>query len=149
LRGIDVPVVCPGATRPNVATIVAAASDAGVADLFAFPGHVPSDDLRALYDGASLLVFPSLHEGFGLPVIEAFAHGKTAVVSSSGSLPEAAGGLVSCLDPNDDDAWVAAIGRRLHDPAIVAEEERRVASGFAWPSWPTAAAAIIKLARER
>ncbi|AMN44981.1 glycosyltransferase family 4 protein [Rhodoplanes sp. Z2-YC6860] len=107
------------------------------------------EQLAALYRCARFCVYPSLYEGFGLPVIEAFAHGKTAVVSSSGSLPEAAGGLVSCLDPDDDDAWVAAIGRRLNDPAIVAEEERRVAAGFAWPSWPAAAASIIALARKR
>jgi glycosyltransferase involved in cell wall biosynthesis len=114
--------------------------------------HVPAasdEQLGMLYRCASFCVYPSLYEGFGLPVIEAFAHGKTAVVSSSGALPEAAGGLVSCLDPDDDDAWVAAIGRRLHDPAIVAEESRRVAAGFAWPSWPAAAASIIALARER
>jgi glycosyltransferase involved in cell wall biosynthesis len=109
-----------------------------------------SDELLdRLYRDALFCVYPSLYEGFGLPVIEAFAHGKTTVVSSSGSLPEAAGDLVPCLDPDDDDAWVAAIGCRLNEPAIVAEESRRVVAGFTWPSWPEAAASIIALAQER
>jgi glycosyltransferase involved in cell wall biosynthesis len=109
----------------------------------------PSDEvLRSLYSHAAFCVYPSLYEGFGLPVIEAFSHGKPVIASSAGSLPEAAGGLAPCLDPTDEDAWVEAIGRWLNDPVLVANAARRIQTEFSWPTWSEAAAQIVALARE-
>ena len=109
----------------------------------------PDELLGALYAGAAFCVYPSLYEGFGLPVIEALAHGKPVLTSNAGALPEAAGSLAPCLDPNDDDAWVAAIGRWLNDPAAVAEQARSIRAAFSWPTWSQAAARIVAVARER
>jgi glycosyltransferase involved in cell wall biosynthesis len=113
--------------------------------------HIPdaSDNmLHALYAGAAFCVYPSLYEGFGLPVIEAFAHGKPVIASSAGALLEAAGTLAPCLDPNDDDAWVKAMGLWLDDKALVAEQARRIGAEFSWPNWPEAVSRIVAVARE-
>jgi glycosyltransferase involved in cell wall biosynthesis len=106
-------------------------------------------DLEALYAGAAFCVYPSLYEGFGLPVIEAFAHGKPVIASSAGALPEAAGHLAPCLDPKDENAWVETVGRCLNDPSLLAEQARRIRAEFSWPTWSEAAARIVALARER
>jgi glycosyltransferase involved in cell wall biosynthesis len=104
--------------------------------------------LHALYRHAAFCVYPSLYEGFGLPVVEAFMHGKPVIVSSAGSLPEAAAGLAPCLDPNDEDAWVAAIGRWINDPAELSDQTERIRKEFSWPTWREATARIVAMARE-
>ena len=104
--------------------------------------------LHALYANAAFCVYPSLYEGFGLPVIEAFSHGKPVIASTGGALPEAAGDLAPCLDPNDDDAWARTLGRWLNDPALVAERTHRIRADFSWPTWTKAAARIVAVARE-
>lgn len=63
------------------------------------PGHVPNADLPALYSGAEMLIFPSLWEGFGLPVVEAMACGTPVLTSNLSSLPEIAGGAAVLVDP--------------------------------------------------
>lgn len=67
-------------------------------------GYVPDSDLPALYSGASCFVYPSLDEGFGLPIIEAFACGCPVVTSDSGSLPEAGGKYATYVDPEDSES---------------------------------------------
>jgi glycosyltransferase involved in cell wall biosynthesis len=104
--------------------------------------------LDTLYRHAAFCVYPSLYEGFGLPVVEAFAHGKAVISSNGGSLPEVAGTLAPCLDPSDEGAWVAAIGRWINDPAALAAAAQRVAAEFSWPTWSEAARRIVALARE-
>jgi glycosyltransferase involved in cell wall biosynthesis len=107
------------------------------------------EELEALYGNAAFCVYPSLYEGFGLPVIEAFSHSKPVIVSSAGALPEAAGFLAPCLDPKDETAWVEAMGRCLNDPSLVAEQARRIRAEFSWPTWSETAARIVAVARER
>jgi glycosyltransferase involved in cell wall biosynthesis len=92
-----------------------------------FIGFVDDGDLPALYSGASLFAFPSLYEGFGLPLLEAMACGVPVVTSDASSLPEVAGEAAIQLPPQDVGAWTAAMRRLLHD-----EELRRqlVAAGY-------------------
>jgi glycosyltransferase involved in cell wall biosynthesis len=74
-------------------------------------GHVPDADLPALYRGARAVVFPSLFEGFGVPVLEAMACGTPVAGSDRGALAEVAGDAARAFDPED----VAAIARAVHD----------------------------------
>jgi glycosyltransferase involved in cell wall biosynthesis len=81
-----------------------------------FTGYVPDEDLPALYNGADLFCFPSLYEGFGLPVLEAMACGTPVVTSNTSSLPEVAGEAALLVDPYDVEAIAAAMRRVLEDP---------------------------------
>ncbi|MEM4301926.1 MAG: glycosyltransferase family 1 protein, partial [Candidatus Caldarchaeum sp.] len=73
-----------------------------------FTGYVPDEDLPALYSAADLFVFPSLYEGFGLPVLEAMACGVPVVCSNTSSLPEVAGDAALLVNPTDVQALAAA-----------------------------------------
>lgn len=92
-----------------------------------FAGFVADDDLPALYSGAALFAFPSLYEGFGLPLLEAMGCGVPVVTSDAASLPEVAGNAAVQLSPHNEAAWTAALIRLLADPA---ERTRLVAAGF-------------------
>ncbi len=81
--------------------------------------YVEDGDLRALYQGASAFVFPSLYEGFGLPILEAFASGIPVVTSRSTSLPEVAGEAALMVDPTDSNAIAAAMALLLDDSTLV------------------------------
>jgi glycosyltransferase involved in cell wall biosynthesis len=80
-----------------------------------FTGAVTTDDLRALYTGATLLVLPSLNEGFGYPVLEAMAFGVPVVVSNTSSLPEVAGSAGLLVDPRDPQSIANGIEMVLSD----------------------------------
>jgi glycosyltransferase involved in cell wall biosynthesis len=106
-------------------------------------------ELSALYAAAAFCVFPSLYEGFGLPIIEAFAHGRATIASTGGALPEMVGDLSPCLDPYDEEAWFIAIKRWIEDPEARAPYEERIRSSFSWPDWNAAAARIFEAACDR
>lgn len=78
-------------------------------------GFVNEDDLPALYAGASLFVYPSIYEGFGLPVVEAMASGVPVVSSDRSCLPEVAAGAARLVNPDDSDALVVSIREALTD----------------------------------
>ncbi len=81
-------------------------------------GYVPHEDLPYLYGGAEMLVFPSLWEGFGLPVVEAMACGTPVVTSNVSSLPEVAGGAAVLVDPMSVDEIADGIHRLSEDGAL-------------------------------
>ncbi len=78
-------------------------------------GFLPADELPLWYNSAEVFMFPSVFEGFGLPVLEAMACGTPVMVSDASSLPEVAGTAGLCLPPHDIDAWTAALRRARHD----------------------------------
>jgi glycosyltransferase involved in cell wall biosynthesis len=83
-----------------------------------FFGHVPDDTLAALYRLASVFVFPSLYEGFGLPPLEAMAAGAPVITSNISSLPEVVGDAALLIDPMDAAAIADAMARVLGDAAL-------------------------------
>ena len=96
-------------------------------------GFVADAELPALYRGASAFVFPSLYEGFGLPVLEAMACGTAAVVSSDASLDEASGDAAFRADPNDPAALAEAVAQALDDDGSAVAGGLSHAAGFTWP----------------
>jgi glycosyltransferase involved in cell wall biosynthesis len=87
------------------------------------PGHVSDEQLPALYNAAEMLVFPSLFEGFGFPVIEAMACGTPVITSNVSALPEVAGDGAVLVDPLSVDALLAAM-RHIHCDAAFAQKLR-------------------------
>lgn len=102
--------------------------------------------LDALYRSAAFCLYPSLYEGFGLPVIEAFSRGKAVLASTGGALPETVGGLSPCLDPTDDAAWETALADWIEHPAHRAPYEAAIRDGFRHTPWDAAATTILDLA---
>lgn len=111
-------------------------------------GPVAEADLPALYSAATLFVFPSLYEGFGLPVVEAMACGTPVACSDRGSLKEAAGEAALLFDSLDVEAMASGLGRLLADEALRAELARRGLAQAARFSWEKTAAATLALYRE-
>lgn len=91
-------------------------------------GHVPNRDLPAWYSGAAMFVFPSLWEGFGIPVVEAMACGAPVITSNVSSMPEIAGEAASLVDPTSVASIAAAMERLHRDGALRA---RLAAAGLA------------------
>ncbi len=97
-------------------------------DTVRFLESFPTEDLPALYSGASVFVLPSHYEGFGLPVLEAMACGTVCVIANRASLPEIAGEAALRCDPNDTDSIVDSLERALADSALRTDLRER---GFA------------------
>lgn len=99
------------------------------------PGYVDDSRLATLYRQASLFAFPSLDEGFGIPVLEAMAQGIPVLSSNRSALPEACGDAALLVDPLDGDALAAGLGRLIQDAelraALVLAGLRRAAD-FTW-----------------
>jgi alpha-1,3-rhamnosyl/mannosyltransferase len=115
-------------------------------------GYVPAPQLAALYRGALLLVLPSLYEGFGLPVVEAFAAGIPALLSDLPVLREVAGEAALFAPAGDPEAWAAALARLLGDATLRRELAARGnarAAAFDWRRAAAATAAVWSAAAAR
>ena len=118
------------------------------AENVALPGFVPEGELVDLYHRAPVFYFPTRHEGFGLPVLEAMAASTAVVTSDVYSVPEVAGEAASLHDPHDIDAHVEAIERLLDDERErrdLAERAHERAKNF---TWEESAAATIDVYRD-
>jgi glycosyltransferase involved in cell wall biosynthesis len=111
------------------------AAELGVADQVIFTGWIDEEDLEGLYRAATAFVYPTLMEGFGLPVLEAMHRGVPVACSNTSSLPEVAGDAALTFDPNDEAAIGAAVERLLTDSELRADLIRRGyerAAQFTW-----------------
>jgi glycosyltransferase involved in cell wall biosynthesis len=127
--------VLPGYATPHEAELRSHAERIGVAGDVVFLGWVSADDLEGLYAEAALFAFPSLYEGFGLPVLEAMARGVPVATSGRASLAEVAGNAALLFDPEDERDIARAIEGVLGDPALaerLRERGRAQAARFSW-----------------
>jgi glycosyltransferase involved in cell wall biosynthesis len=116
--GRDLPLALVGADGWLSEPVHEAVRTLGLEAHARFLGHVPDDDLAALYRRAAVLAHPALDEGFGYPPLEAMAAGTLTVVSDAGSLPEIVGEAALRVPPTDAAAWAAALARVLDDRAL-------------------------------
>jgi glycosyltransferase involved in cell wall biosynthesis len=110
--------VLAGVDRGVGDALCAVAREGGAADAVVQLGSVGEDRLHALYRSAAALVYPSLYEGFGFPVLEAMASGTPVLASRAASIPELAGDAGLLLDPADRRAWTDAIVRIVNDEPL-------------------------------
>jgi glycosyltransferase involved in cell wall biosynthesis len=110
--------VLPGYPTEHESELRARADSLGVADDVRFPAWVSDEDLEGLWSTARAFVFPSLYEGFGLPVLEAMARGVPVACANASSLPEVAGDAALLFDPHDEAAIATAISRLLDDEQL-------------------------------
>jgi glycosyltransferase involved in cell wall biosynthesis len=119
IRSEDRPVlVLPGYPTAHEAELRSRAHELGLDGDVRFPAWVPADELEGLWAIAEVFVFPSLYEGFGLPVLEAMARGVPVACSNASSLPEVAGDAALLFDPREESAIVGALERLLSDQAL-------------------------------
>jgi glycosyltransferase involved in cell wall biosynthesis len=141
--------IVPGYPTPHEGELREQAAALGIGGDVVFPPWIDAAELEGLYALAAAVVFASLYEGFGLPVLEAMARGVPVVTSDRSSLPEVAGDAALLVDPTDVDAIRSAIERVLGDER---ERERLRAAGraraaeYTWERTADATAAVYERA---
>lgn len=103
----------------------------GLEEAITFAGYISRKEQPLWYAGAELFIYPSLYEGFGLPIAEALACGTPTITSTASSMPEAGGPVALQIDPNDPDALAHAMHSVLADPT---SRERALVEGPRWAS---------------
>ena len=111
-------------------------------------GHVSQEDLVALYNGAVAVVLPSFYEGFGFPLVEAFACGTPAIASRVASLPEVGGAAALYVDPHDPDTIADAMERYAASPDLRDEMARRASERSRYFSWRKTAEGTLAVYRQ-
>ncbi|MEO0073536.1 MAG: glycosyltransferase family 1 protein [candidate division WOR-3 bacterium] len=119
----------------------------GVADKVVIYDELSDRELSLLYRRAAVFVFPSLYEGFGLPVLEAMAHGTPCVCSSAASIPELAGDAAIYVDPYNTDSIRQGIELILENKELSEELSSRARRRAATYSWKRTAQAVYQIAR--
>lgn len=109
------------------------------------PGYVPPEQLESLYKAANVLLFPSLEEGFGFPVLEAMARALPVVASRTSSLPEVGGDAVLYVDPRSVEEIAGGVKQLVEDSALRAELMRRGLDRVAEFSWRRAARQTLEV----
>jgi glycosyltransferase involved in cell wall biosynthesis len=120
----------------------------GVQNDVRFLGFVPIEVLRIFYDVAKIFVFPSLYEGFGLPPLEAMAHGTPVVTSNTSSLPEVVGNAALLVNPENVFEIRRGLQRALLDPALRERMKQRGYEQAQRFSWTDSVSRILEIYRE-
>jgi glycosyltransferase involved in cell wall biosynthesis len=146
------PLVLAGGVSPSCRPLVEDLGRAPLAGHARHVGYVSGDDRVRLYREASVVVLPSLDEGFGLPALEAMTAGVPVIVSSRGALPEVVGAAGLIVEPDDVSGLASAMERVLSDPALARECSARglvQARRFSWDASATRLMDVYASAVER
>jgi glycosyltransferase involved in cell wall biosynthesis len=142
-RGLEIPLVLTGRKNVTNSAIERAVQKLGLTDLVHSLGYV----LTAIYRRATALVFPSLFEGWGLPVVEAFALGLPVACSDAAALPEVAGGAAMLFHPLDPSDMAKKIEHLWCDRSLRDSLRERGLARAAEMSWGTAATTLVAIYR--
>lgn len=115
----------------------------GIADRVQFEGYVTEERLQDMYRQATVLFYPSLYEGFGMPLVEAMAHGLPVVASNRTSIPEVVGTAGVLVDPTDENAMAGALATVLADPDRLRELRARSRNRVSELTWESCARKTI------
>ena len=109
--------------------------------------HVSDNDLLFLYKNSEFTVYPSLYEGWGLPIAESLSLGKFCIASNVSSIPEVGGDLVEYIDPWDLPTWTDRLEWYFDHPEEVRKKEKIISAEFRSPSWDETASFILDAAK--
>jgi glycosyltransferase involved in cell wall biosynthesis len=135
LAAFDAPLVCVGSRQGTEYKLRQRAEQLGVGDHVRLLGHVEQEALPAIYQGATLFLYPTLYEGFGLPVLEAMASGVAVITSNTSALKEIGEGYAHLVDPLDLEGMARAIAQCMSEPEHRASLSRlglKRAEKFRW-----------------
>ena len=131
----DARLVLTGGVGSSESVVASTIEAYGVDEKVIRTGRIAESDLDLLYRAAAVMAFPSLYEGFGVPVLEAMSRGCPVVASDAGSLPEVVGDAGELIDPIDVGAWASALSAILDDPTrrtVLARKGLDRAKTFTW-----------------
>lgn len=140
--------VFTGGSGSSDETVTAAIDAYGLTNYVVRTGRIPETDLDLLYRSATVMAFPSLYEGFGIPVLEAMSRACPVVASDVGGLPEVIGGAGELVDPLDVVGWANALGDLVDDPARRTVLVRLGFDRAKHFDWSTPAQSLLSLYRE-
>ncbi|MDE2851720.1 MAG: glycosyltransferase family 1 protein [Acidobacteriota bacterium] len=146
--GFDAPLVCVGARPGSDFKLERRARQVGIGDHIRLLGHVDGKLLPALYQGASLFLYPTLYEGFGLPVVEAMASGVPVITSNTSSLKEIAQGYAELVNPLEVKEIARAIERCMGNRNHAKQLADRAGERSARFRWEEAAESTLDIYRE-
>lgn len=140
--------VIAGAWDPRYPQVKRLAARLSLTQSIIFLGSIPEADLPALYGAARLFVFPSLYEGFGLPVLEALSCGTAVACSHTSSLPEVAGEAAVYFNPLDSREIADTLGQTLNDEDLLASLKKRGLQRSLKFSWQQTARLTVQVYRQ-
>lgn len=131
----SIPLVILDFNKNLVQNILKAQGNEELIDKFFFPGFISSDDMALIYNAATLFLYPSLRESFGLPILEAMGCGTPVITSTTSSMPEVANNAALLVDPKDSNDIAEKIHRILSDEKLqqdLSELGIKRAGEFSW-----------------
>jgi alpha-1,3-rhamnosyl/mannosyltransferase len=146
--GCDIPLVIGGKADYGVREVLQRAKLSGDASGIRFVGLIPQSDLPAFYSAAAAFVYPSLFEGFGLPVLEAMASGTPVVTSNRAALPELTADAALAVDPESVEALTDALALVMTDRDAAADLRRRGLERSRQFTWAETAKRTLKVYRD-
>jgi glycosyltransferase involved in cell wall biosynthesis len=144
--GLDLDLLVVGPEHYRAEEVLGAARE--VAGRIRFTGYVTDRQLAACYSGATVFAFPSLFEGFGIPLLEAMAHGVPVVCSKAGAFPEVCADAALYFDPLDVDSMADALRRVVTDSKLRLELVRKGRAREAEFSWRRSAEKTLAVYRQ-
>lgn len=141
----DYKIVIIGSAKDDHQFLTKLAQSLGIGDRVFFTGYVPYEDLPYFYNGADVFVYPSLYEGFGLPILEAISCGTPTITSNVSSIPEVAGDGALLINPFDTEELAKAIVEVLEDSSLKAELISRGFERASFFSWEKTASQTLKI----
>ncbi|WNM56869.1 glycosyltransferase family 4 protein [Candidatus Nitrospira allomarina] len=139
--------VAIGEVESRGANLMVTARDLGIGDYVCCPGYVSSEDLRLLYSHAEVFVFPSLYEGFGIPLLDAMACGAPIITGTGSALPEVAGDAALYVDPQDPEQLGMEIERLVSDRELQTQLRNKGFERVKHFTWERAAQETLNLYR--
>lgn len=120
----------------------------GIKESVRFTGYIDGNDISAVYSGASVFAYPSLYEGFGLPILEAMSCGAPVITSNTSSMPEVAGDAALLVDPLNADELASALETVLEDEGLRTGMKKKGLARAAMFSWDRCARETLEVYRK-